>query len=395
MKRKLSMLLAIILVATSFIGCDETTQQEVTSTAPSQDTTDSSTEGQWTSVPDDYTIVIDEDNEFFLQEEYPLNGENSWDSLSDYSSVVVQETETPPATETPAGTSIPQGTETSSIPMIQTSSIPIAEETTKIPESVAIVDPDELPKVPETIAVIDPEELPKVPESIAVIDPDAPILTPDFYNGRELASLYSYDVDNYTMARFNVGLITEESQIIKSIVNELNDYTSLQISSKGYFIRTIDPDTNEFHRDYVFIDDSNKVLVDGLSNLQSSKLYPSWLIHMNTDNIVNIELTDYNGERATLTGGQLNILVQALTSKLSVVKTVSAGNPGDGHNFIVPNTAHTAPEARIKINFTNGVYYDLLLSDYIFRIYTSDLNSSILYTIDEAVTEELRRYINL
>lgn len=338
MKRKLSMSLVIILVATSFISCDEQevqVPQEIPVSQEVQEIDPDNTFNQWDSITDDYTVVVDEDNKYFVQEG-GIEGQPESDAI------LVEDFTTTP---------MPEIFESSDAKAVQTN-------------------------------------IPYVPESTIEIDPNAPTEEFNFYKGRNVTSLYSFDVDNCTMAEYKVGMFTDEDPIIKSIVNELNNYTSVKQSSNAYFIITYDG--TEFQKEYVFIDESNEILVDGLANLNSSKLQPSWLIHMSEENVTNVEVDNSNNEDTTIESAYAGSLLNALKSKLYVLETNSSS---DGHTFKVPNTAFIDEYVRLKINFNNGVYYDLKITSKMLDIYTSDLDKSVTYLIDGSVYEEIKRYI--
>ncbi len=367
MKRKLSMLLSIILVTTSFIGCDEqdnqiNNQQEVTT---SQDELNPSTPDRWDSITDDYTVVIDEDNEFMTQEETTFVEVDEVDEES----VIEEDNETPEATSVPQIQQVPDEIKEGKIE--QTSNT--TNKVDKVPESTDII-------VPPTVADVDP----------------VPVSASHMYNQKKVVELYSYDINNYTMSKFDVnitvGNVNNDSNVstVNQIINTLGQYESITPNKYAYFILTID-DTNQYHKEYVFIDESNQVLADGIKNQKTSEVFPSWLIHMSTENLTSATISNTTGKNDTITDVSL---LGGLASSLKLYLPVtSTDNVTDGYAMRIP-TSTSSDFTSIKLEFKNGVYYDLQIVGNTLQIYTSDLDKTVDYSIDGKIADKLMSIYN-
>lgn len=365
MKRKITTLALIILAVTSLVGCDDDNvldQINDSNTPPS------------------------------MLEDYNLN-----DYATELQPVVdVADTSTPDATEVPTQEEHLESAETPEATAVPDQSTEVttaaqATETVEVVPNSQATTPNEVPDfstsevVPPTIAVLDPSEVYEQAWDNYM------------YGDKDIMALYFYDIENYTMAEINTAIplenytMTDEILQVKEIAENLANYTSTTPDKYGYFIIGYDYNAKTSHKDYVFIDNSNQVLLDGASFLKSSYLYPSWITHMSQENIESATIIDTFGMNITITNeAPLNSLSEHLKSYLKVTDTTGVY---DGNFLSIPASNGTECK-KVTLNFSNGVYYDIQLYTNKLEIYTSDLNKTVHYSLDSAFATKLHSILS-
>lgn len=211
------------------------------------------------------------------------------------------------------------------------------------------------------------------------------------YKGSSVMELFAYDVNNYSMADCIV-LATNPTN--NEIIDALNDYTSKTPSEFAYFIKTYNFETKETEKHYVFLDNSNEMLVNNCkSTLINSVRQASWTTHMTEENVTGAHISYMSGTNAKskeLTSThQPEKLANSLKGNLSVESFVGEEN---GEVMVIPNSS--SDYHIVKLYFNNGVEYSIqLLGDSMLQIYTSDLDKTLTYKMYPTPFETVKQFL--
>lgn len=212
------------------------------------------------------------------------------------------------------------------------------------------------------------------------------------YNGSSVVELYAYDINNYIMTEFDILPTNLEHS---DIIDALNENTNTEPKDFGYFIKTYNFETKEAEKHYVFIDETNELLLDTCKEtLNNSFKYASWTKHMSEENISSIRFSYmanyiYGDKNEQVQGNGEVTDIEQIANELKVNLTVdSFDSVKDGKVVVIPNSSSNYHN--ITIEFKNDVIYSIQLLGDTLQIYTSDLDKTVTYTLAPATSAVIR-----
>lgn len=220
------------------------------------------------------------------------------------------------------------------------------------------------------------------PAEDTINPPPAPAPEPaKRYFPEEVQAIYAVDVNAYTMAKLDES--DPQNNNIWKFLEERAPSKDGKPSGFAYLI------FSDEGREYVYLDDSREdhsLNAYCRSALNNNPLHPSWLIHMRPERMVSAYGGIFEGSAKFSTQEELLALAEFLKTEMTV-KPYTSTHSGPV-NYDMP-----AGLIDMKITFDSGVEYYIGGYDTGFSIYTTDLDTTVYYTVDEDFDLKFRTFL--
>lgn len=221
-------------------------------------------------------------------------------------------------------------------------------------------------------------------EDTVIIDEPAP--APELaksYFPEEVQAIYAVDVNAYTMAKLDES--DPRNNNTWRFLTERTPAKDGKSSGYAFLIFT------EEGKEYVYLDDSmedNNLVRDCRRALNDGPLHPSWLIHMTPERMVSAYGGIFEGAAQFSTQEELLALANFLKTEMTVKPYTSVSVHPGSVNYDTP-----AGLIDMKITFDSGVEYYIGGYDTGFSIYTTDLDTTVGYAVDEDFDSKFRAFL--
>lgn len=220
------------------------------------------------------------------------------------------------------------------------------------------------------------------------------------YRGEHLRSIYALDVKNHLTARYNIAaaMTSFDERYFAALLE--NADANPKAADRAFILFT------DKERHYIYLNESTPPELNAIWETIYSKDAPKnmhWLTHMTTSKIVKISFNGWNQTFSTYIGltAEKSEAIAEISDFLKNNLTADASRPIKILDAAV-NPTSSVPTYGLRIQFDNGVIYFLTGGGDFdgtdaggsgIGIYTSDLDKTIFYTLNERVAGQLRDFM--